>query len=179
MPGVGAFDHRDARIAADLPVQLRVPDVQGNDMARPALEEHIGEAAGGGANVEGHCAGGVDTERVERLHQLQSTATDPGMVGTDHADLGVHVHHGPRLLRAVPTDVDLPGENQGASLLAGLDQPLVHQQGVEAHPGGHVRRSTIQRAMPARCESRRPAAASASSARARHCAASNFDSSSP
>ncbi len=52
MPGVGAFDHRDARIAADLPVQLRVPDVQGNDMARAALQEHIGEAAGRGADVE-------------------------------------------------------------------------------------------------------------------------------
>ncbi len=106
-------------------------------------------------------------------------AADPGMIGADHPDLGVHADHGARLLGAMPADVDLTGEDQRAGLLAGLDQPLVHQQGVEAHAGGHVRRSTIQRAMPARCESRTPAVASAASARLRHCAASDFDSSSP
>ena len=49
---VGALDHRHARVLPQLPVQLPVADVQGDDVARAALQQHVGEAAGRRADVE-------------------------------------------------------------------------------------------------------------------------------
>ena len=49
---VDALDHVDARIAADLPVELAVADVERDDARGAALQQHVGEAAGRGADVE-------------------------------------------------------------------------------------------------------------------------------
>ncbi len=44
---------RDARIGAQFPVQLAMTDIDGDDAARAALQQHVGESAGGGADVDG------------------------------------------------------------------------------------------------------------------------------
>ena len=54
--GVEAFVHDDARIAAQLPVELAGADVDGMDARRAVLQQAIGEAACGGTEIGGRPA---------------------------------------------------------------------------------------------------------------------------
>ena len=51
-PRVDPLEHGHARVLAQPPVELAVGDVDGHDVRRPALEQAVGEAAGGGADVQ-------------------------------------------------------------------------------------------------------------------------------
>ena len=51
---VDVLEHDDARVGAQAPVELPVADVEGDDLARAALQQHVGEAARGRADVERH-----------------------------------------------------------------------------------------------------------------------------
>ena len=68
--GVQALDHGHARVLAQARVDLAVGDVDGGDPRGAALEQAVGEAAGGGADVDAVVAGEVDPERVERVSSL-------------------------------------------------------------------------------------------------------------
>ena len=46
-------------------MELPPADVEGVDVAGAAGEQHVGEAAGRGADVEGDPAGRVEAERVQ------------------------------------------------------------------------------------------------------------------
>ena len=70
----------DARVAAQAPVELRASDVEGDDAGGAALQQDVGEAAGGCADVERVPAGRIDTERVERVGQLHAAAADVRMI---------------------------------------------------------------------------------------------------
>ena len=48
---VGAFDEDDARVVAEFPGKLAVGGVDGVDLGGAVLEQAVGEAAGGGAEV--------------------------------------------------------------------------------------------------------------------------------
>src|SRR3712207_7149688 len=46
------------------------------DAACTTTEQHLGEAAGGGADIDGRQAGRVDGEGIQPRHQLQRTPRD-------------------------------------------------------------------------------------------------------
>jgi hypothetical protein len=46
-------------------VKLPVADVEGDDVPGAALEHHVGEAAGGGADIERQQPGDVDGEGIQ------------------------------------------------------------------------------------------------------------------
>ena len=73
---VHALENRDARVVADLRVELPVADVERDHPRRAALEQHVGEPAGRGADVERIETGDVDPERVERVGELVPAAGD-------------------------------------------------------------------------------------------------------
>ena len=52
VPRVDLLEHDDARIGAQRPVELAVADVERDHARRAALQQHVGEAAGRGADVE-------------------------------------------------------------------------------------------------------------------------------
>ena len=131
VPRVGVFDHRHARVAAHLPVQLAVAHVERDHMTRAALQPHVGEAAGRRAHVEGDAIGGVDPEGVERRRELDAAAADPRMIGADHAHVRIDRHHGAGLGGAVAVGIDLSRENQRARLLTRLDQSFFHEERIE------------------------------------------------
>ena len=56
---------RSPRIGFHSFVQLVVADIDGIDAGRPALQQHLGEATGGRAEIEAHLASGVDATRLE------------------------------------------------------------------------------------------------------------------
>ena len=58
-------------------------DVERDDRSRTALEQHLREAARGGAEVERSPARDVDAERVERGVELARATTDPPAAAVD------------------------------------------------------------------------------------------------
>ena len=88
VPRVEALDDGDARIGPEPPGELAVADVERDHVARAAVEQHVGEAAGRGADVERDAARDVEVKRVERVGELEPAAADPGMIGRAYRDLG-------------------------------------------------------------------------------------------
>jgi hypothetical protein len=56
--------HGDAIVRAQPPVELAVADVDGDDLACARAQQDVGEAAGGGARVEGPAASTVSPSGV-------------------------------------------------------------------------------------------------------------------
>ena len=89
---VRALDDDHAWIIAQTPVELTVTDVEGNDSGRAALQEHVGKAAGRGADVERLATVHRDAKRIECVRQLDSAATDIGMVRLLERDFRIFGH---------------------------------------------------------------------------------------
>ena len=71
-------------------MQLPVPDIDRIDTRRTALQQHLGETAGRGADIERHNSGHEEPEMIQRGDQLEGAARDM-IVGS-----GGHVHVGAR-----------------------------------------------------------------------------------
>ena len=112
--GVGALDHGHARVLAQAVVELAVGDVERDDVLRPALEQAVGEAAGGGADVERAAAADVDLQGVERVRELDAAAGDVGRRAVD-LELDLRVDQLARLLRSAASgaEVDLARDDRG------------------------------------------------------------------
>ncbi len=136
VPRVDVLDHRDPRVAADLPVQLAVADVERDHPRGAALQPDIGKTTGGGADIKGHDAGRLNAERLECERELHAAAADPGMIRADDADVRIDGDHGAGLGGAVTIDIDLAGHDQRARLFPRFDQPTLDEQGVESGFGG-------------------------------------------
>ncbi len=77
------LDHDDARVAAELPVELFRVHVDGIDEAGAAAEQAIRETAGRRPDIGGDLSGRVYAEGVQRLGQLRAGAADEGLCGLD------------------------------------------------------------------------------------------------
>ncbi len=114
--------------------------------------------------------------------ELESAATDPGMIGRPDRDVGAVVDQRAGFVHGPAGDGDVAGKNQGASALAGLRQTARDEQLVE--PGaphqfrGQCERVRLQRAIS---PSRPPRSTDASAAWARSTqrAASRLEASTP
>ena len=80
MAGIQTLAQNNARILAQLPGELAAADIDRIDLGGAAGEQDIGEAAGGGADIEADPARGIDPEMIERMGELQPAARDPGMI---------------------------------------------------------------------------------------------------
>ena len=69
---VGALPKVDALVVAETLVELAVPHIDGDDLARPALEETVGEPTGRRAGVERAATLDEDPEAVEPGGELVS-----------------------------------------------------------------------------------------------------------
>ena len=76
LPGVGLLHRHDPCVSAKRLGELTATDVDGVDAARTALQEHVGEAASRGSDVEADLTGWIDPERVERGRELVAAAAD-------------------------------------------------------------------------------------------------------
>ena len=72
--GVGPFVHHDARVVPQLPGKLAVADIDRVHLRRAVRQQHIGEAAGGGADVEADAARRREAEVTQRMVELQPAA---------------------------------------------------------------------------------------------------------
>ena len=101
-------------------------------MAAPLLEHAVGEAAGGGADVDAGEAGEVDGPVGEGVLEFEAAAADVFEVGAEQADGGVGGDGGAGLVDALLVDEDAAGEDEGLGALAGGGVALVDEELVEA-----------------------------------------------
>ena len=117
-PRVDAFADEHAGVAAELPVQLIVSDVERDHVACAALQQHVGEAAGRRSDVERPSSFDGNPEHVQRVRQLEAAAADVGMVGRGQFDQRDAAIWCAGLRHHLPVDADLSGEDHGARAFA-------------------------------------------------------------
>src|SRR5438477_10678592 len=123
---IRSLEDDDPRVLADARVQLTVTDVERDHVRGSALEQDVGEPAGGGADVETVPPGRVDRERLERVRELDPPARDVGLSLGDRELHGL-VHLLARLL--VPGHPARQQERLG--LGAALGEPALDQQDID------------------------------------------------
>ncbi len=87
--GVGSFAQSDAWIVTELLRDLAVAGVDCEDSGGGALQHAVGEATGGGSDVDTVQAGEVDVPVRESALQFESTTTDVLEIGTEDANDGI------------------------------------------------------------------------------------------
>ena len=108
-------DH--ARVIAQFPDQLVGPDIHGVDAAGPALQQAVGETAGGRAHINADPAVGGDLEGVERAFKLQSATADVALLFFDFEGR-VWQHLGAGLVDDAVAAAHFSGKDQSLGLLA-------------------------------------------------------------
>ena len=105
---------------------------------RAAGEQHVGEAAGRGADVEGGAAGRVQPERLQGGGELEAAAGDIGVLGgrLDPCARG----DGVRGARERPSvDPHQPGADRGLGAGPALEMAVLHEEQVGARRDGGAR----------------------------------------
>ena len=132
LAGVYAFEHDDARIVAEFPGELAAPHVHGIDLGGAALEQHVGEAARRGADVEADHALGIDGETIEAVGELQAAARRVRMRLALDLERRVVGNGRARLLQAPRSGKDAAGHDEGLGLGARLRQAALDEELIEA-----------------------------------------------
>ena len=113
-------------------MQLPPAHVDGVHPQCAALEERVGESAGGGAQVDADAPLDRQAELVQRLLQLEASARDVSQRFLD-PQLQRRVEQLAGLLHPMIAGDDAPGEDQRLRLGARLGEPALLQQHVGAH----------------------------------------------
>jgi hypothetical protein len=101
------------------------------DAQGAALEQAIGETAGGGSNIDTDPAGGIDVKGIECGFDLEAaTAYEPGFF----LDLkrGVEGKFGAGFVDRPVARADFASENEALGLLAGIAEATGNEEGVGA-----------------------------------------------
>lgn len=83
------FQIGHARIVLDPWMHLPVADIDGGDVFCAAMKQYLGEAAGGGADVEAFMALRIEPEVIERGGKLEGGAGNIGLRRIGNGDLDV------------------------------------------------------------------------------------------
>ena len=129
--GVELLFDDDAGIGAQFPDEVVGADVHGVDTGGTALEQAIGETAGGGSDVDAGPAGGIDVEGVERGFELEAAAADEAGFFL-HLQRRVEGELVAGLGEGEVSGTDLAGEAEALCLLAGVAEAAGYEQGVGA-----------------------------------------------
>jgi len=88
-PCVEIFDKGNVVTGSQFPRDEAFSDVERGNVGCAVFEKGVGEATGGGADVEGHEAGGIDVEMVESAIEFETATGDVGAVGFEQCNLDV------------------------------------------------------------------------------------------
>ena len=107
-----------------------MPDIQGKNPRRTALEQAVGEPAGRGPDVRADPAGDADPERVERrLDFIPAPAHE--FFFSDHFQFCVRRDQGAGLCGGLPVEQDLGGHDGAARLLARVKKTSLDQSHIQ------------------------------------------------
>jgi aminoglycoside 6'-N-acetyltransferase len=126
---VRPLHHGDARVAAELRMQLPVAHVD-RDHARDAvLEQVVREAAGRGSDVDGVASVQLELELLEGVRELLAATRDEA-----RRPLHVKVDVLGDLVPGLVVAGDETGQDERLRLCAALGEPALHEHDVEALP---------------------------------------------
>jgi hypothetical protein len=131
--GVGALAESDVGIVAELLGDLTVAGVNSQDRVCAVLEHAIGEASGGGTDVDAGEAGERDGPVFEGSLELETAAADVLEIGAEEADDGFGGDWGAGLVDALLADEDATGEDEGLGSFARGGVALIDKELVEAN----------------------------------------------
>ena len=121
----------DSRIGGQRRAELTRAHVHRVDLPRAAAQQHVGEAAGGRANVHADQLRGIRAEHPQRLFQLQAAAADVGVIRAQQLD-GVGLRDFRRGLGAGPAvDGHQPGANERLRALPAGAEPAGGQRHIQ------------------------------------------------
>ena len=129
--GVGPFAKGDAGVGAELLGDLAVAGVDGEDGGGSGLEHAVGEAAGGGTDVDAGEVGEVEMPVGDGVLELEAAAADVFQVGAEESDDSVGLDGRAGLVDALLVDEDTAGEDEGLGAFAGGCVALVYEEFVE------------------------------------------------
>jgi hypothetical protein len=110
----------DPRILPQFPGELAVADIDGMYAFGAARQQHIGEAAGRGTNIERDLIPNLDREMIECVGELEAAARDPGMIAPFEREGCVRGKLFAGFVNAVLAAAHQAGEDQRLRLRAGL-----------------------------------------------------------
>ena len=90
--GIEALDGPNARIALKAFMKLTMADIDGMDPCRAALKQDLGEAAGGGAEIEAGQAHRIEAETLEAGGQFEGGARNITGRRIVKGDVGLRRH---------------------------------------------------------------------------------------
>jgi len=96
------------------------------------LEHAVGEAAGGGADVDAGEIGEVDGPVGEGALELEAAAADVFEIGTEEANDGVGGDGGAWFVNTLLVDEDTAGEDESLCAFAGGGVALIDEKLVDA-----------------------------------------------
>ena len=132
----------DARVPAQSRVKLAVPDVDRVHAPGSTLQEHVGEAAGRGAQVAADQIFRIELEVIEAVLQLESAARDVAeRLAALEPQLDRLVEQLSRFLDPVVPRHHFAGEDQRLRLAARFRQPPQLHEHVGAAPRHHRSRA--------------------------------------
>jgi len=129
--GVGALAQADARILAKFFGDLAVTRIDGEDGAGTVLQHTVGEAPGGGADVQAGAIGEVDRPVSERAFELEAAAADVAEVVAEQAQAGVTRYRRTGFIDALVVYQNAAGEDKSVGTFAGGDQAMLDQSLVQ------------------------------------------------
>ena len=121
-------------------MQLAVAHVHSCNSSRAALQQHVREPSGGGADVETVATGGIDTEDVERVRKLVSAARHVRRRGLDLQRRRLVDLHAGFLVSG-----NSPRENECLRLRARVGQSPLDEEDVESLLHAAARRSSASK----------------------------------
>ena len=145
---VDALDGGDGRVAAQLRVQLAVPNIDADYVPGARLQQAIGEAAGRLPDVEAVLAADAEAGLGQRPSQLEAAARDVMRVGVGgHGQRRFLGQFHGRLADRAAGPADPAGLDQPLRRSARRGEVLGDEQGIRPyHPGGPFRRRLAGRA---------------------------------
>ena len=116
-------------------MQLAVPDIDREDEAGAIRQQHLGEAAGGCADIEADMALDIDRILFQRSRQLDAAARDPGVRGL-RGQFCVDGDGLRCLQNLLAVGYHAAGLDRGAGAGTAFEQAALDQQHVRALAGG-------------------------------------------
>ncbi len=129
--GVGTFAESDAWVVAELVSDLAVAGVDGEDGRGAALEHAVGEAAGGGSDVNAGEAGEVDGPVGEGALKLEAASADVFEIGAEETNDGVGGDGGTWLVNTLLVDEDTACEDESLGAFARGGVALINEKLVD------------------------------------------------
>lgn len=133
MSGVHTLHEHHARILTQAPVEEPAPNVHGVYARCPALQQHVGEATGRGADVGADPTFDTDAELVQGRGELLAAAADVRR-WFDQLQARVRLNGAVRGANRLAVDADLSRQDQRLGSGPGLGQARLGQRCIQARP---------------------------------------------